>query len=110
MKRKDIVVGVIITLIVVWLAFNVKPIGFQSYDIETLEELCQNEAEIFSGRLAQEYYDASRSLAASQSLNFLMEESNLRSEYAHKIREKYDVDPVLYSSILGGLGGSLVGC
>ena len=108
MKVKIIIAGVIAVFIIAWLATNVKSVNEKDYSINNFEELCIQEEEIFTGVLAQESYDASRRWA--QTHDSLLDLSNLHDDYTHKIRERYDINPVLYSDILARLQGGQLNC
>jgi len=99
---------VIIVIVIVLLATNAKSLDDQEYSINTLNELCMQKVEIFTSPLAQEAYRASTNWAETK--GSLLDLSNLEDDYTQKIRERYDINPVLYSDILARLQGGQLNC
>ncbi len=103
----------IVAFVIAWLSSNIEGVNVREYSINTLDELCQNEVEIFNSDLAIRFYDAQRNLALSNvgyPSGTMIQESSLNSEYAQKIREDYDVNPVLLSDIIARLQGVSLNC
>jgi len=99
---------VIIAIVIVLLATNVKSLDDQEYSINTLNELCMQKEEIFTSPLAQEASRAFTNWAQTQ--GSLLDLRNLHDDYTQKIRERYDINPVLVSDINARLQGEQLNC